>query len=198
MKKLSLILASVLVFGISMTVSAQGNSGNNGNNGNSSANHDITVEIPSYSLVGISSTAAITLEPGAPTEAGDGLDFSASSTIDNSIWLNYSSILSGTEANSISVEMVGDELPTGVTIELEAAEDAGNGDGEVGGSAGVITLDADGHDVITGIGNCYTGKGGNSGHQLTYTLKMSDSEGTYAALVSGTYDMTITYTITEN
>ena len=143
MKKLSLILASVLLFGMSITVSAKEKEGSSET---STANHDIKVEIPAYSLVGISSTTAITLKPGVPTQAGDGLDFSATSTTDNSIWLNYSSILNSNTKNSIAVEMTGDELPTGVSIELEAAEDAGNGDGEVGTSAGAITLDGDAHD----------------------------------------------------
>lgn len=198
MKKLSLILASVLVFGMSMTVSAKEKGGSSETV--SSANHDITVNIPSYSLVGISSGSAITLKPGVPSEAGDGLDFSASSAMNNSIWLNYSSILSGDGSNSISVEMSGDPLPTGVFIELEAGEDAGKGEGVVGHSEGAIALelDGEGQNVITGIGNCYTGKGSTSGHQLTYTLKMSDDEGAYAALVSGSYTTNIVYTITDN
>lgn len=194
MKKLSLILASVLVFGISMSAMADGNG-----NSQSTAKHDIKVGIPAYSLVGVSSTSAITLEPASPTVAGDGLNFSASSASNSSVWLNYSSILKGKSSNVVSVSMGGDQLPEGVSIELVAGEDAGKGKGEVGKTnKKTIVLSNKAEEVVSGIKNCYTGTGSTSGHQLTYSLKMENSTRAYTALTSGNFTTTITYTITDN
>ena len=108
MKKLSIILASILVFGVTISAMAENNQ--------STAKHDIKVGIPSYSLVGVSSASSITLEPGLPGVAGEGLNFSASSASDESVWLNYSSILSGHTSNSISVSMTGDNVITSYSI----------------------------------------------------------------------------------
>jgi len=184
MKKLSLV--TVLIFFLAVALNAQNS-------------HGLKVGIPSYSLVGVSSNSTIELQPAAPTTAGDGLDFSASSTTDNSVWLNYSSGLKNkNQSNSISVSMDGDDLPAGVTIELVASEDAGSGNGTMGTTElNVLVLKKQSQDVVSGIGNCYTGTGSGSGHQLTYSLKMDQSSANYSALVSGDYTTTITYTITE-
>jgi len=193
MKKLSIILASVLVFGVSISAVATPK-----DDSQSTAKHDIKVGIPSYSLVGVSSTSAIDLKPGVPSAAGEGLNFSASSASDESIWLNYSSILEGETSNSISVKMTGD-LPSGVSIELIASSDAGKGKGETGSAKNTkITLDGQGQDIITGIGNCYTGTGSGSGHKLTYSLKMSNEDVNYKKLTSGTFTTNVIYTITDN
>lgn len=195
MKKLSIILASVLVFGVSISAVAMVHPDNT----QSSAKHDIKVGIPSYSLVGVSSTSGIELKPGVSTVAGEGLNFSASSASDESVWLNYSSILSGETSNSISVSMTGDNLPSGVSIELIASADAGKGKGETGTAKQTkITLNGQDQDIVTGIGNCYTGTGSGSGHKLTYSLKMSDEGVNYKKLTSGSFTTTVTYTITDN
>ncbi|WP_319482597.1 hypothetical protein [uncultured Draconibacterium sp.] len=192
MKKVTLTLAAIfLVFG-TLTVNAKDNKGNK-----DKAEHNIKVGIPSYSLVGISSDATIMLEPAAPETAGQGLNFDVESASDNSVWLNYSSIIKSS-ANSISVSMKGDNLPNGVSIELVAAEDAGKGKGEVGKTdTKTIELSGDEKPVVTGIKNCYTGTGSSSGHQLTYKLKMEETSDNYKTLTAKDFETTITYTITS-
>lgn len=187
MKKLTIL--SVLILFLSLAVRAK----------DEQNSHAIKVGIPFYSLVGVSSDAVITLQPSIPTEAGNGLDFAAESASNNSVWLNYSSVLKNkNQSNSISVSMDGDDLPDGVSIELAAAEDAGNGNGTVGiTNTKTILLGSKSCDVVDGIGNCYTGAGSGSGHQLKYTLKMDQTSANYGALVSGDFSATITYTITE-
>lgn len=162
------------------------------------AKHDVKVSINAHSLVGISSSKPIELKPEAPVEAGDGLNFDTESSVNNTIWLNYSSIVSNS-ANSISVSMDGDALPSGVTIELVAGSDAGKGMGTVGQSSKeAVVLDITAQTLISEIKNCYTGKGDGAGHQLTYSLKMKPTTENYTALTSGSYNTTILYTITEN
>ena len=176
-----------------------GSSQDKTNTSSKSAQHNITVSIPSHALVGLSSLSTITLKPSAPTTAGEGLDFNASSVTDNSIWLNYSSIVSKSgSSNTISVNMTENKLPEGVSIELSGSEVTGKGKGALGTSTGkVLTLSAKAQDFITGIGNCYTGTGIQAGRQLKYTLKMDDNA-SYEKLTSGDFSTTIVYTITEN
>ena len=188
MKNLSLIIAFALIFGITFSANAQ----------SKTASHDVTVGIAKHSLIGISSVAPITLTPDAPTTAGEGLKFDVEGARNNSVWLNYSSIV-GSGSNSISVAMTGNELPAGVTIELVAAEDAGAGNGKVGQAhEGAIVLSNSSQELISNIKNCYTGTGSSAGHQLTYTLKMDNSGNNYESLTSGNFTNTITYTITDN
>lgn len=162
------------------------------------AQHDVKVSINAHSLVGISSTNQIDLQPIAPEVAGDGLNFDTEASTNSSIWLNYSSIIDQS-ANTISVSMDGDKLPEGVTIELVAGSDAGKGVGEVGQSSNVpVVLNNKAQTLISEIKNCYTGKGEGAGHQLTYSLKMKQTSENYKALTSGSYSTTIYYTITDN
>lgn len=162
------------------------------------AKHDVKVSINAHSLVGISSAKPLELKPEAPLVAGDGLNFNTESSTNNTIWLNYSSIVENS-ANIISVSMDGDELPEGVTIEVVAGSDAGKGMGTVGqSSTEAIVLNLNAQTLISEIKNCYTGKGDGAGHQLTYSLKMKPSTENYTALTSGSFNTTILYTITEN
>jgi len=166
--------------------------------GGKEAKHDVKVSINAHSLVGISSSKPLELKPEAPVVAGDGLNFNTESATNNTIWLNYSSIVEKS-ANSISVSMDGDELPEGVTIEVVAGSDAGKGMGTVGQSSKeAVVLNLKAQTLISEIKNCYTGKGDGAGHQLTYSLKMKPSTENYKALTSGSFNTTILYTITEN
>lgn len=187
MKNLSLAL--ILVFGVSLSFNAFGD------NNKKEAKHNLEVKIGTHALVALSSNTSITLEPAAPTTAGEGLNFDVASASDNSIYLQYSSIKRNSD-NSISVSMTGDQLPTGVSIEVEA-ENAQNGKGQIGSSNNrKLTLANGPQDLITGIGSCYTGTGSTNGHKLKYTLKMS-SNANYQSLVAKDYTSVVTYTITE-
>ena len=192
MKNLSLVFALVLVFGVSISAKA-----GNDNDKDKSAKHDVKVVIPKHTSIGLSSDATITLSPSAPESAGQGLRFDVASASDNSHWLQYSSITSS--ANSISVSMTsnGQALPNGVVIELQAGSNANAGKGEAGSPKPAIVLNGGQQEIISNIGSCYTGTGSNAGHQLTYTLKMTNAD-QYSQLASGEFKNTITYTITEN
>ncbi|MCK3685534.1 hypothetical protein [Maribellus sp. YY47] len=185
MKKLSLV--SVLIFFLAVALNAQTN-----------VSHNITVTIPSYAMVGLSSTGDITLAPTAPENAGEALDFS--SATNNTKYLQYSSILNnGSSSNTISVSMTenGTSLPAGVTIELETAKNSvgGKGNRGTGVDTPVVLSTTEGKEIVTGIKNGYTGTGA-SGHLLTYSLKMTDTDASYSALTSDNFSVTITYTIT--
>ncbi len=190
MKKITLTFATVLLlFGYGFAQD---------NNDNSEAAHAVVINIKSHALVDVESekgeASFINLSPAAPKEAGLGLDFSKAT--DNSLWLNYSSIVKAKEKRVISVAMK-EELPKGVEIFLAASKDVGAGKGKVGeANSEGQKLSANGIKLITNIGSCYTGSGFKKGHNLTYSLKMDESK--YGKLTTGDYKVEVIYTITGN
>lgn len=160
--------------------------------------HTLTVDIPEVALLDIEGGAAITLEPAAPDEAGLPIDFTADT--DNSLWLNYSSIIGNApnDSRKVTVSVAG-TLPTGSNLNVLAAADASAGAGNVGTAAGAaITLAATAtdYDIITNIRSCYTGDGTSKGHQLTYSL--TEDATNYGSLNFDTdYTVTVTYTLVD-
>ncbi|MDQ1097883.1 MULTISPECIES: hypothetical protein [Chryseobacterium] len=162
--------------------------------------HTVGITIPEVALVDIepAATKNITLGFTAPTEAGLPITPTGSN---NTLWLNYSSIKSATDATrNVSVRL--NALIPGIDIRVTAAAATGAGGGTLGTSAGQITLSAADQTIISGIGSAYTGDGANNGHNLTYALAPGSGTGTvasYADLESTTTAVaTVTYTISDN
>jgi len=185
MKLTKLTLIASLAFG-SLSAFAQTDS------------HSVAVTIQEVAIVGITSSAtdgdtSLDLSPDQITEAGKGLDVSSIS--DNSLWLNYSSIIaSDGVTRSIGVKL-DNELNDGYSLKLTVGDDAGNGAGTMGTAAAQVTLSTSESDIVTGIGSSYTGAGANNGRQLTYTLEID--EAAYGDIYATTETVNITYTITE-
>lgn len=191
MKKLSIFIVNlVLVFGLSTAAFAEGDS--------DEASHIINFEIPTSALIDIEGEGGntnITLTPTAPTEAGLGYDFSTAT--DNSLWLNYSSIVEKGQKRKITATLNdGNKLPTGLTLSVLAADATNDGNGDKGRSTGsAVELNNKAKKIITGIGSCYTGDGVSKGSNLTYSLKFNDNK--YKNLVAENHNLTVTYTITD-
>jgi hypothetical protein len=162
--------------------------------------HTLDIKIPEVAILDIESTgksSAILLEAKAPTEAGKALDFSKSVNAD--LWLNYSSIIgSKTEKERVvTVQVTDGTLPSGLLVTVEAGKDNGGGEGRVGAPVGLVKLNGEAQQIITGVGSAYTGNGARKGHRLTY--KLSAIEGEYEKIdfdQSGT--VTVTYTLSDN
>ncbi|MCF6332238.1 MAG: hypothetical protein L3J11_03060 [Draconibacterium sp.] len=203
MKNLSFIFATVLFFAGATVSNAKDN------NDTSEAQHTVAITIPTIALVDVEGASGeattINLSPDVSSlEAGEKIDFTSVS--DNSLWLNYTSIISGSNNNGngnnnsnervITVELNdASNLPSGVEINLSTgAVSTGNGNkGEE--VTGTITLSETAQNIVTGIGSCYTESGYQKGHQLTYGLSMDDAS--YEDLTADSYEVTITYTISE-
>jgi len=162
--------------------------------------HTVTLSVPEVALLDLEASAGtgITLGPAAPTEAGLPVDFSAAT--DNTIWMNYSSIV-GTvvdPSRTVSVQITTGTVPAGTELTVVAAADAGNGDGTMGTPSAALTLSGTAQDIITGVGSAYTGDGVNNGHNLTYTLSLLAAGGSYATLdfTTGTA-LSVTYTLSD-
>ena len=170
------------------------------------ASHQVGITVPTIALVDVEGASgeasSITLTPEVNgLEAGEAVDFA--SATDNSLWLNYTSIVEegdgqgqNSNSRSISVKISDGSLPGGVSLKLSVGG-VSTGNGTRGQSAATgKALTTSSQDVVTGIGSCYTETGENKGHQLTYALDMDN--GNYQALEAGNYDVTVQYTISED
>ena len=121
MEKIKIYWVAVLVFS-SMWGFAQGNKNE----------HNIHINIPEVAMLDLESTGSkeITLSPVVSNEAGAPVDFT--NIKDNTIWINYSSIIGSTTEQSRNVVVsVSDEIPAGVNLKVHASEYSGNGKGEI-------------------------------------------------------------------
>ncbi len=202
MKKLSIIIATVFVFGFSNAAKAVVDVDGE------TASHNVEVNVSPFAIIDIETTGGsndITLATDVSgLEAGAEVDFNSVSNSD--LWLNYTAVAGQTGGgngngngnssplNTRKVTVETDQVIAGLDIKLLVGNDAGNGAGTKGSATGsAVTLSTTAQDIITGIGTAYTGDGANSGHNLTYSLEASD----YEALVSASNTITVTYTITE-
>lgn len=161
--------------------------------------HDVSIKIPEVALLDIEpANNSITLSPEAPTEAGNFLDFS--NATDNSLWINYSSVVGSKSdpSRKVTVAITNGRVPEGMELYVAAAK-AKSGKGKLGEPTDKVKVSSTAKEIITGIGSCYTENGEQFGHQLTYNLKLSDDA---EAVKNIDFDqantITITYTLTDN
>jgi hypothetical protein len=160
---------------------------------NNSASHDVTISVPEVALLDLEGVSTITLVPTAPDEAGEALSFA--SATDNSVWINYSSVISSGKKRSVHARIT-DNLPKGLNLQVSAGSYSGNGAGTTGSPAGKVILSNKDQELISGIGSCYTGNGTSQGHNLTYQLDLTDND-SYQNLVEIDTKITVTYTLTD-
>jgi hypothetical protein len=190
MKKQNFLLG-LLVSVVSFSVNAQ--------DSNQDA-HNVVIGIPEVALLDLEAAngTSITLGPTAPVEAGEAVAFNSTN---NSIWINYSSIIGSTTepSRNVAVQITSGTVPAGTVLSVLAASDAGTGDGTVGAPTPAVTLTSTAQNIITGIGSAYTGNGVNKGHNLSYALNLASAAGSYAQLDFDNSDtVVITYTLSDN
>jgi len=189
MKKLSLIIAAVFIFGVGNVVKAQDDA---------TDNHDVRITIPTVSIldiegtVGESGNQTVLLQPSiSDLEAGSEVNFGSAS--DNSLKLNYTSIVADGATNKIHASISEDLSDDGFKLILSVSSDNVGGAGNLGTAVQNVELGTNASDVVTGIESCYSGNGPSNGRTLTYTLESED----YTKIVGKTLpDITVTYTIT--
>ncbi len=161
-----------------------------------SVNVGITImESSSLNFINLAGNTALYLQPTAPTEAGNALDFSNATNSD--IWLNYSSIVRPGTSKNVMVQITDGEIPNGLTLKVIAGEDVKEGKGKTGNPTGQVVLSNQAKPVLTDLKSCYTGIGVAKGHNLTYSLELSSLDD-YNQLTSTTNTISITYTFMEN
>lgn len=192
MKKVTLTIASAFLFtGITMATPVV-------DSDNKTTSHSVKIEIPTVALIDIEGTdgeaGTINLTPNVEgLEAGAAVDFSTAT--DNSLWLNYTSIVTSNKTRNITVALNDENnLPKGVSLVVTAGSIT-SGKGKKGTASEKVTLAKNAQNLVTGIGSCYTESGHGKGHQLTYALEMDNDK--YADLMANSYTVEITYTITD-
>lgn len=161
---------------------------------NDHATHNVTITIPEVQLLDIENTGGsnnIALTFTAPTEAGEPIDFN---TTDNSLWLNYTSIIGGSITTRRITVAISAAYP-GADLKVAAANPTGFG--TLGTPAGTaLTLTTNPQDLVSGIGSCYTVNGASHGIQLTYSVGLNNTN--FANLRSDASTPAVTYTLTDN
>ena len=162
------------------------------------ADHKINIEIPEVALLGLISdgSADINFIATTPEEAGNSVSFDNVAQT-KSIWINYSSIVSNDVPDRKIIATVQGEIPDGVQLLVKASEATGIGGGKLGHSVGTVKLSNEPTDVIVDIGSCYTGKGANNGHYLTYQLNFDPTSDKYSQLIQKLVSFNVVYTLTD-
>ncbi len=157
---------------------------------------EVTFSIPPIALLdiepGINNAIYFSISPAIESGASPQIQDVSSETL----WLNYSSALSAIHGSrKIVAQITGSDLPDGLKLNVEASSYRGSGKGNLGHSAGKITLSSQPQAIITDVGNCYTGDGKGNGHSLTFSIEVND----YSKITADDESaFTIVYTISDN
>lgn len=186
MKKVTFLLAAILVLGVSNIVKAQDTG---------AAEHTIGFTVPNFAILDIESTDGNNITLGlseANLEAGNEFNFAAASN--SSLWLNYTALAEAGKTREVTVST--NKVIAGIDLKLQVAAYSGEeGKGKLGTTTntGAVVLSATAQTIINGIGSCYTGNGVDKGHNLTYTMAAND----YSKIEAGAKEVTVTYTIAD-
>jgi hypothetical protein len=161
--------------------------------------HKISLQIPEVALINVYSNSSISLGNTSVIEAGKPLNIEDTN---NSVWINYSSIVGSQSQPSrdISIRISEGTIPSGVKLYVKVLKDMGAGAGTMGKPISTTQeLTANPLTIITDIGSAYTGAGANKGNNVQYTLKLSDGPNAYANLDSyQSNSLVINYTLSDN
>ena len=161
---------------------------NDGSNGS----HNIRIVIPEVALLDIESENSknIILNMTPPIEAG----YPIQGKIDNSIWLNVTSIVNSGNTRNISVKI--DEPINGIDLNVVSNPYSGSGFGSGGTPNAELTLSINNQTLVSGITNAISDHGSSNGYNLKYSTTSNNSN--YGEITS-TYEnkVTVTYTLTQ-
>jgi len=162
----------------------------NGQNNNSVKN-TINMSIPSLSLISFNEGKQIVTQQ---TEVkGDGQVSQVISSPGEETWINYASIVEDGFTNEITIQISSGYIPPGIQVKVLPGDYTGNGKGEVGTAIEQIVLSQKPRAIIGNIGSCYTGKGVNNGHKLSYVWETTDNNKNIEDYAN--CSITVTYTI---
>ncbi|MEA4976868.1 MAG: hypothetical protein VB046_14130 [Paludibacter sp.] len=150
----------------------------------------IILTVPSIALVDFAG-----YEKRISYKTGNGAEQIINPTTHDKTWINYSCINEGNATSVISVSLSSDDLPANIVIKLDVSENKGGGAGKTGRPVGPVVLRPYPQDIIVEIGTCYTGRGINKGHQLTYSWEWL-SPYNPDQLSARNIEIAVTYTIT--
>ena len=140
--------------------------------------------------ISLTPTNSIVMDFIAPFEPGSPIE----DVVDNSKWLNYSVTVTPPQSTvSIKAEITSGSIAEGLQLQLQAGTYNGTGGGNPGTPTGNIILKNTPQAIISNIGTCTTEVGINVGHQLTYTLSISN----YSMVKSSSSTVNVLFTISQ-
>jgi hypothetical protein len=154
----------------------------------------VDLTIPEINLLAISNNEPLLFYLEPIENAGEKINALTSSN--NNFWINYTATLSETSTfKNLTAQIVSGKVPTGTKLMLEASSYSGIGKGNLGSSEGAIELKNLPQVILSNIGGSFTGTGSNNGHQLLYTLNITN----YSLLdYEDTTTLTVIYTLSDN
>ncbi|KJF44498.1 hypothetical protein [Draconibacterium sediminis] len=162
-----------------------------------SISHQLGIDIPEVALLALQSenTTDVNLSALPPNTAGQ--QIKTNKEEQSGIWINYSSVVRKNQKRKVTATVVG-EIPEGMVLKVMASESRGEGKGKLGESLSWVALRNGSVDVISDIGSCYTGRGAQNGHLLTYKIELDDDADQYAKLKQSETSLQILYTLTDD
>ena len=165
MKKIGLLITMMVGAFLMLTtnVTAQTNAG-----------EAVTYSVPEIAMIAIH-TSGVNLAFAAPATAG----LAVVNATGNGGWVNYTSVITSTLTNKITAEVSVADLAKltalGTELTITAATNAATGkDGDTGTGGTAVVLSIAAQPLIATIGSCYTGVGGDKGHELSYVWSITD------------------------
>ncbi|MDX8338296.1 hypothetical protein SLH46_03805 [Draconibacterium sp. IB214405] len=162
-----------------------------------STKHALKIDVDEVALLSLQSENgdAVNFEAVQPRYAGQQIEIQQKEQ--SGIWINYSSIVKANQRRKVTASVVGD-IPQGVVVKVMASENRGAGKGQLGEPVPWVTLKNGTVDVISNIGSCYTGRGIQNGHLISYKVELDDESDQYALLSENTTSLQIMYTLTDD
>ncbi len=164
--------------------------------GQSSQGHSVAVSVPKVALINIEGAGSngIVFIANGPAQAGHSVSFTNSEV--SGVWLNYSSTIGRDKPKQKVLATLSGNIPKAISLYVEAGNYLGGGKGLMGQTTGMQVLSETPVEIISQIGNCFTGKGINNGHLLTYTIDLDKNS--VHTLSTGSYEnILVIYTISE-
>ena len=186
MRLLDAISFMLILFLFSTVVEAQ-----------NSVKHDLNVDIREVALLALRFDGDGTIDFGSSTPGSAGQAINLASENTSEIWVNYSSIVERNKTRKVTATVLG-EIPEGIELKVKASEYQGSGKGILGKPLDYVSLSNGSVDVISNIGSCFTGRGIQNGHMLTYSVELKEDHNAYDLLKEKKTSLQIIYTLTDD
>lgn len=166
-------------------------------NAQQSAKHDLTIDVQEVALLALQANNGDDINFSAIHPEVAGQQIKIAEDQQSELWVNYSSIVKANHRRKVTATVVGD-IPGGIVLKVMASESRGEGRGKLGEPLSWVKLENTPVDIISNIGSCYTGRGTQNGHLLTYRIELEDQSDQYAYLSQSETSLQILYTLTDD
>ncbi len=156
------------------------------------AGQNVTLNVPDYALIA-TNNATVSMNLTSSTAGA-----AASQAINSNLYVKISSRVPTNLRRRITARISNGSVPAGTTLTIKSASCT---TANSGGTRGypwfwATTLDYNDQLLVWGIGTCYTGTGNTDGYRMTFNWSVDNPSVNYEELASGTYYITVVFTLT--